>query len=88
MATKIMPISDLRRQATGIIKTLREEGDVVYITQHGRPSAVLMDYEEYEALVAQLEDMADLASLAAAKNEPARDYEEFLAEMESQSNPE
>lgn len=48
MATKILPISDLCRQATGIIKTLREQGDVVYITQHGRPSAVLIDYQAFD----------------------------------------
>ena len=29
----------------------------MYITQHGRPSAVLIDYEQYEALLAQLERM-------------------------------
>jgi hypothetical protein len=42
---------------------------------------VLVDYEQYEAMVAQLEDMADLASLEAAVEEPERDYEAFLAEM-------
>ena len=59
MTTKILPISDLRRRATGIIKTLREERDVVYITQHGRPAAVLVDYDVYEAMVAQLEETGE-----------------------------
>ena len=75
MTTKIVPISDLRRQTSRIIRTLQEEGDVVYITQHGRPAAVLVEYEQYEALLAQLEDLADLASLEAAADEPERDYE-------------
>lgn len=86
MATKIMPISDLRRQTSKVMKALRESGDVVYITQHGRPTAVLVDYEKYEALLAQLEDLADLASLEAALDEPVRDYAAFLAEMESDSD--
>jgi len=81
MSINIMPISDLRRQASQVINTLREGSDVVYITQHGRPAAVLVDYEQYEAMVAQLEDLADLASLEAAADELERPYEEFLAEM-------
>lgn len=81
MSINIMPISDLRRQASQVINTLREGSDVVYITQHGRPAAVLVDYEQYEAMVAQLEDLADLASLEAAADEPERPYKEFLAEM-------
>jgi prevent-host-death family protein len=81
MATKIMPISDLRRQASKVIRAIQEEGDVVYITQHGRPAVVLVDYEQYEALMARLEDLSDLASLEAAGDEPVRDYEDFLAEI-------
>ncbi len=55
MSTKIVPISDLRRQASRVVNTLREGGDVVYITQHGRPAAVLVNFDQYEALIAQLE---------------------------------
>jgi prevent-host-death family protein len=83
MTTKIMPISDLRRHTSQVIQSVQQEGNVVYITQHGRPAAVLVDYEHYEALLAQLEDLADLASLEAGGNEPVRDYEEFLAEMKA-----
>jgi prevent-host-death family protein len=81
MATKIMPVSDLRRETSKVIQTIIREREAVYITQHGRPTVVLVDYEQYEAMVAQLEDMADLASLEAAVEEPERDYEAFLAEM-------
>ena len=54
MSTKIVPISDLRRQASKVINTLREGSDVAYITQHGRPAAVLVNYDQYETMVAQL----------------------------------
>lgn len=57
MSTNIVPISDLRRQASKVINTLREGGDVAYITQHGRPTAVLVDYDHYEALIAQLQEL-------------------------------
>jgi hypothetical protein len=29
---------------------------VIYITQHGRPTAVMLDYRQYEGLVAQQSD--------------------------------
>ena len=87
MTTKILPISDLRRQISQIIRAIQEDGDVVYITQHGRPAVVLVDYEQYEALLAQLEDLADLASLEAAAGEPTREYETFLAEIGAGSKP-
>jgi prevent-host-death family protein len=40
-----MPISDLRRQTSQIVQSVQQEGDVVYIMQHCRPAAVLVDYE-------------------------------------------
>ena len=83
MATKIIPVSDLRRKTSDVIKTVQREGQVVYVTQHGRPAVVLVDYEDYEALIAQLEDLSDLASLEAAVDEPVRPYDEFLAELGS-----
>ncbi|MEZ4640697.1 MAG: type II toxin-antitoxin system prevent-host-death family antitoxin [Caldilineaceae bacterium] len=42
------------RQTSAVIRSIQEEGDVVYITQHGRPTVVLLDYEQCkEALSAQ-----------------------------------
>ena len=55
MSTNIVPISDLRREASRVVNAVREGNDVVYITQHGRPAAVLVNFEQYEALLAQLE---------------------------------
>ncbi|MGB3717791.1 MAG: type II toxin-antitoxin system Phd/YefM family antitoxin [Candidatus Promineifilaceae bacterium] len=81
MTTKIMPISDLRRLASQVIRSVREDGEAVYITQHGRPAAVLVNYERYEAMLAQMEELSDLVSLQGAAGEPERDYEEFLAEI-------
>lgn len=81
MTTKIMPVTDLRRDTSRILQSVREDGDVVYITQHGRAAAVLLDYDQYQALLAQLEDLSDLAAIEEVASEPARSYEEFLAEM-------
>ena len=82
MATKIIPVSDLRRKTSDVIKAVQSGGQAVYITQHGRPVVVLVDYEHYETLLAQLEDLSDLASLEAAADEPTRSYDEFLAELD------
>lgn len=81
MTTKIMPISDLRRNAGEVLNAVREGGEVVYITQHGRPAAVLVEYERYEAMLEQLEDLADLAAIEATADEPTRDYADFLTEL-------
>lgn len=81
MSTKILPISDLRRQANEIINGVRETNDAVYITQHGRPVVVLVEYERYEQLQQDLEDLTDRLSLRVAAAEPTRLYANFMAEM-------
>lgn len=55
MATKTMPVADLSQQTSAIIHHIRENGDIVYITQHGRPTAVLLAYTQYETLIEQAE---------------------------------
>ena len=87
MTTKILPVTDLRRHTSRILQSVREDGDVVYITQHGRAAAVLLDYEQYQALLAQLEDLSDLAAIEEVAGESARSYENFLAEMEGSDAP-
>lgn len=55
MATRIIPVSDLRRNVSRTIKDVQQD-EAVYITQHGRPQAVLVSYEHYEQLVQQAGD--------------------------------
>ncbi|HOU15725.1 MAG TPA: type II toxin-antitoxin system Phd/YefM family antitoxin [Anaerolineae bacterium] len=55
MSTQIMPVSDLRRKTSDVLNVVRETGDAVYITQHGRPVVVLVDYERYEQLLAHVQ---------------------------------
>ncbi len=81
MSTRILPISDLRRKANDIINTLRETSDAVYITQHGRPAAVLVDYARYEQMLQDLEDLTDRLSLESATTETVRPYSDFMVEM-------
>ncbi len=79
MRTKIMPISDLRRQASRILEILQEEGDDVYITHHGRPVAVMVDYERYEDLLAHVAELTHRLREKARVAEPIADHTAHLA---------
>ncbi|HEY83672.1 MAG TPA: type II toxin-antitoxin system Phd/YefM family antitoxin [Chloroflexi bacterium] len=71
MSTRIMPVSDLRRQMSSAIKMLQQQDDAVYITQHGRPQAVLLSYDHYEQLLEQSrEQTASAADLETIRNDP------------------
>ena len=81
MGVRIMPISDLHRETEDVIDAVRHKGDTVYVTQLDRPIAVLVDYDRYEQLLEQLQDLSDQLSLEAADDEPTRPYSDFAAEM-------
>ena len=81
MTMRIVPIGELRRQLGRIVRAVHEEGDVVTFTRHGRPAIILVKFEQFAGLLAQLEELSDLADLGAAAGEPERDYEAFLATM-------
>ncbi|MCP4538307.1 MAG: type II toxin-antitoxin system Phd/YefM family antitoxin [Chloroflexi bacterium] len=71
MSTRIMPISDLRRNVSQTIKEIQQRNNAVYITQHGRPQAVLIGYEQYEQLLAQAQGRtAPEADPEAIRNDP------------------
>lgn len=70
---KIIPISDLQTQAKKIVESVKDTRDPVVITQRGRPAALLVNYEDYEGMVATLEEMSQ------------PDWRERLAEAERDS---
>ena len=78
MTVTIVPISGLRRKTAHLLQRAGESDEPVYITQHGRPKAVLLGYQAYERLMGQLEDLADLDSIRERADEPARLFSEFL----------
>ncbi|MDZ7296288.1 MAG: type II toxin-antitoxin system Phd/YefM family antitoxin [candidate division KSB1 bacterium] len=84
MAVKIMPISDARQKITEVVEAVATDGEPVYITHYSRPRAVLVGYEDYEALLSRLEDLEDLLSIRQGHEEPSRPYEEFLAEIKAE----
>jgi prevent-host-death family protein len=58
---KIIPISDLRQDASGIIKRLAASHEPLFITQRGRAAAVMVSMQEYEHTQHELEILRLLA---------------------------
>jgi prevent-host-death family protein len=58
---KIIPISDLRQDASGVIKRLSTSRDPLIITQRGRAAAVMVSMKEYEHTQHELEILRLLA---------------------------
>lgn len=65
MAT--MNISAARESLPDVVELARTEA--VFLERYGRPAAVLVSPEQYEKLVAALEDAEDAAAFDAAMNE-------------------
>jgi prevent-host-death family protein len=57
----IVPITDLRQDATSIVKRVNDSGQPVVITQRGRAAAVMVSMEAYEHSEHQLELLRLLA---------------------------
>ncbi|HXT02104.1 MAG TPA: type II toxin-antitoxin system Phd/YefM family antitoxin [Elusimicrobiota bacterium] len=55
---KIIPISDLQTKAKKYVEQVRETEQAVIVTQRGRASAVLVNYEVYEGMLALQDEMS------------------------------
>ena len=74
----IVPITDLRVKQNEVLASVAE-GPVV-VTLFGRPAAVMISPEEYDRLMAALEDLQDLVDAAAARKETgAISLDEYVA---------
>jgi prevent-host-death family protein len=67
----IQPVTEFRANAAQFIEQVRETGEPVILTQHGRSAAVLLDVEAYESLMDELAVLRDVrhgeAQVAAGK---------------------
>ncbi|MGH9803429.1 MAG: type II toxin-antitoxin system Phd/YefM family antitoxin [Blastocatellia bacterium] len=57
---KIIPITDLQRQAGQIVSGFDEAAEPVIITQRGRAAAVLMSVARYQQMEEDLQHLDDL----------------------------
>ncbi len=58
---KIELVTTLKRQATKILAELHESKEPVLITEHGQPSAYLVDVQDYEMMQNRMEILDGLA---------------------------
>ena len=54
-------VTTLKRHATRLLSELRDTGEPVLITEHGKPSAYLVDVESYEALQGKMRILEGIA---------------------------
>ncbi len=54
-------VTTLKRQATKILAELHETKEPVLITEHGRPSAYLVDADDYEMMQRRMKIMEGIA---------------------------
>ncbi|MEM1145561.1 MAG: type II toxin-antitoxin system Phd/YefM family antitoxin [Pseudomonadota bacterium] len=54
-------VTTLKRQATKILSELHESKEPVLITEHGKPSAYLVDFEDYESLQRRMQILEGIA---------------------------
>ena len=73
MITRIITVSELKAKLGALMDELGDKGFPMYVTQHGKPKAVLARYDEYETMLQKIEDLEDLLaikeSLAAPEEE-------------------
>ncbi len=58
---KIELVTTLKRQATKILAELHDSKEPVLITEHGKPSAYLIDVKDYEFMQGRLKILEGLA---------------------------
>ncbi len=58
---KVELVTNLKRQATKILADLNLSKEPVLITEHGKPSAYLVDVEDYEFMQRRLELLEGLS---------------------------
>jgi len=70
MPTRIVTISELKVKLGALMAELESQGVPLYVTQHGKPKAVLARYDEYEALTKKVEDLEDLLAMKESLSVP------------------
>lgn len=69
------PLTEVRDNLREIVDTVVATGEAYTITRHGRPTAVILGFDEYESLIETLNILSDDDAMSAIED-GARDFEE------------
>jgi antitoxin YefM len=81
---KTVPVREFRTKLSELLSDVADRRDHVLVTRNGKPAAVLIPIDEYEALEESAEILSDSATLAAIEAglaELARDETVTLAAL-------
>ncbi len=84
---RTVPVRELRSNLSELLDDVADRRDHVLVTRNGRPAAVLVPIDEYEALEETSEILSDpdaLAALEAGLAEISRDETVTLEELRSE----
>ena len=59
------PLTEARNRLSEIVEDVTSTGSEFVISRHGRPAAVVIGYEEYEALLETLNVLSDADTMSA-----------------------
>ena len=87
MILKTELVTTLKRQATRILSDLHDSGEPVLITEHGKPSAYLVDVDSFEFMQNRMQilegiargERAVLEKRTYTQNEAKRKMEKWLS---------
>lgn len=65
---KTVPVREFRRNLSQLLSDVADRRDHVLVSRHGRPAAVLIPVDEYEALEETAEILSDRDELAALED--------------------
>ncbi len=54
-------VTTLKRQATKLLAELHESKEPILITEHGQPSAYLLDVSDYEFMISRMQVLEGIA---------------------------
>jgi prevent-host-death family protein len=82
MVMRTEVVTTLKRQATKLLADLHESKEPILITEHGQPSAYLLDVDDYELMVKRMEILEGIAKgEQAIREDKTMDMEQAKGKM-------